>query len=255
MIKERLSDNVLPLQLPIGKEENFIGVVDLVELKAYKWEEEKFGVKIDNIPIPEDMKELVKKYHEKLLEALADVDDSLLEKYLDSHEVDINELKAVIRKATISNAIVPAVCGTALKNKGIQKLLDCVIDYLPSPIDIPAMKGIQPNSGQEITREAKDDAPLAALAFKIMTDPYVGKLTYFRVYSGTLTAGSVVYNTGKDKMERVNRILKMHANKREDVNEVYAGDIAAAVGLKLTQTGDSLCDKKHPIIIRIYGIS
>ena len=249
MIKERLTDKILPLQLPIGKEKDFCGIVDLVETKAYQWEEENYGAKIFEIPLPEEMEELIKTYRGKLLEALAEEDDTLLEKYLEGKDIQIEELKDVIRKATIDNIIVPVVCGTALKNKGIQKLLDCVIDYLPSPVDIPAVKGIHPNSNQELTREASDDNPLSALAFKIMTDSHVGKLTYFRVYSGTLTSGSVVYNSTKDKMERISRLLKMHANKRDEVNQVSAGDIVVAVGLKLTQTGDTLCDKKHPILL------
>ncbi|MBU1078338.1 MAG: elongation factor G [Spirochaetes bacterium] len=249
MIRERLSDKVLPLQLPIGEEENFKGIVDLVGLKAFEWEEEDYGVKINEVPIPEEMKGLVSTNREKMMEALAEEDDSLLEKYLDGKEIKTDELKSVIRKAVIDNIIVPVICGTALKNKGVQYLMDCIVDYLPSPLDVPPIKGIHPRSNEELIREPKDDKPLAALAFKIMTDPYVGKLTYFRIYSGSLSAGSMVYNASKDKMERVNRILKMHANKRVDVKELFAGDIAAAVGLKVTQTGDSLCDKNHPVLL------
>ncbi len=249
MIKKRLADNVVPLQLPIGKEDSFKGIVDLVEMKALEWEEDNYGVKFHEIDVPEDMKDLVEEYREKLLEAVADFDDALLEKYLEGEEIDLQELKTAIREATIANKMVPVVCGSALKNKGVQKLLDCVVDYLPSPIDIPPVKGINPDTEEEIIREARDDAPLSALAFKIMTDPYVGKLTYFRVYSGMLSSGSVVYNSTKGRMERINRLLKMHANKREEVKEVYAGDIAAAVGLKITQTGDTLCDRNNPIIL------
>ncbi len=249
MIKDRLSDKVLPLQLPIGKEEDFRGIVDLITLKAFEWEKEEYGVEVNEVPLPEDMKELINTYREKMMEALAEEDDTLLEKYLEGKEIKVEELKNVIRKAVIDNIIVPVICGTALKNKGIQSLLDCIVDYLPSPIDIPPVKGIHPSSKEDIEIEARDDKPIAALAFKIMTDSYVGKLTYFRVYSGTLKAGSYVYNSSKDKMERINRLLKMHANKRDDVKEVYAGDIAAAVGLKVTQTGDTLCDKKHSILL------
>ncbi len=249
MVKEQLTDKILPLQLPIGKEEDFSGIVDLVEAKAYEWEEEDYGVKIIEIPLPDEMKGLIDSYREKLLEALAEENDSLLEKYLEGKDINVEELRKVIRNATINNIIVPLVCGTALKNKGIQKLMDCVVDYLPSPVDIPPVKGIHPNSKQELTREADDNKPLSALAFKIMTDPYVGKLTYFRVYSGTLTSGSTVYNSTKGKTERISRLLKMHANKRDEVEQVNAGDIVAAVGLKTTQTGDTLCDTKHSILL------
>ncbi|MDD5066020.1 MAG: elongation factor G, partial [bacterium] len=254
MIRQRLSNNVQPLFLPIGKEETFKGVVDLVELKAYEWETESLGEKVIEVPIPENMKDEVKHHRDKLIEKLADVEHAILEKYIEGKHVEVDEIKAVIRKGAIRNLIVPVVCGAALKNKGIQKLLDCIVDYLPSPVDIPPMQGLQPNSEKTITREAKDDAPLAALAFKVATDPYVGKLTYIRVYSGTLTAGTVVYNPVKDKVERISRLVKMHANKKEDVEEIYAGDICAIVGLKITQTGDTLCDKRHPILLESMDI-
>ncbi len=249
MILDVLTDKALPLQLPIGKEDHFEGIVDLVELKAFHWEEEDYGVKIIEVPIPDKMQKEVDSYREKLMEALAVEDDSLLEKYLDGKKIEVKELKKVIREATIDNLIVPVVCGTALKNKGIQKLMDCIVDYLPSPVDIPPVTGIHPKSNEELVREADDEKPLSSLAFKIVTDPHVGKLTYFRVYSGCITSGTVVYNPAKDKTERINKLLKMHANKRDEVKEVYAGDIAAAVGLKLTQTGDTLCDRKHPVLL------
>ncbi len=249
MIKKRLADNVIPLQLPIGTEESFRGIVDLVDMKALEWEEDNYGVKFHEIEVPSDMEGLVNKYREKLLEAVADFDDILLEKYLEGEELDIDELKQAIRQATIANKMVPVVVGSALKNKGVQKLLDCVVDYLPSPDDVPPLKGINPDSDEEVVVEAKDDAPMAALAFKIMTDPYVGKLTYFRLYSGQMAAGSVVYNSTNQRMERINRLLKMHANKREDVKEIYAGDIAAAVGLKVTRTGDTLCGRNTPVVL------
>lgn len=254
MIKKRLSKNVVPLYLPIGKEETFRGVIDLVELKAYEWKDQSSGELFSEISIPDNMKKEVQHYREILLEHVADIEHSLLEKYIEGHDIDIDELKVVIRKGVVSNQIIPIVCGSALKNKGIQKLLDTIIDYLPSPIDIPPIKGIQPNTEKEITREAKDDAPLSALAFKIVTDPYVGKLTYFRVYSGTLASGSIIYNATKDKVERISRLLRMHANKKEDVEEVYAGDICAAVGLKITQTGDTLCNRNHMILLESMEI-
>ncbi len=249
MIKERLCNKVVPIQLPIGIEENFKGVVDLVELKAIEWKEENYGMHYHEIPIPEDMKDLVHEYREKLLESLADIDDHLLEKYLNEEEINPEEIKKVLREAVIKNQVVPVVCGSALKNKGIQRLLDCVVEYLPSPVDVPPVKGLNPETGEEVERIAGDDQPLSALAFKIMSDPYVGKLTFIRVYSGILTSGSVVYNSAKGKMERINRLLQMHANKREERKEIYAGDIAAAVGLKITSTGDTLCDRKNPILL------
>ncbi len=254
MIKKRLSKNVVPLYLPIGKEDTFRGVIDLVELKAYEWKDQSSGEQFTETAIPDNMKKEVQHYREILLEHVADIEHSLLEKYIEGHDIDITELKAVIRKGVVSNQIIPIVCGSALKNKGIQKLLDCIIDYLPSPIDIPPIKGIQPHTEKEIIREAKDDAPFSALAFKIVTDPYVGKLTYFRVYSGTLASGSIIYNATKDKVERISRLLRMHANKKEDVEEVFAGDICAAVGLKITQTGDTLCNRNHMILLESMEI-
>ncbi len=249
MIKKRLSDKIVLLQLPIGKEETFKGVVDLVELKAYVWNDDSLGAEFYEVPIPDDLKDNVEEKRNELLETLAHFDDELLEKYLNDESLDIGHIKSVIRKATINNQLVPVICGSAFRNKGIQKLLDCIVDYLPSPVDIPPVKGIHPNSEQEITRKPDDEAPFAGLAFKIMSDPYVGKLTFIRVYSGILKSGSVVYNSTKEKMERINRLLIMHANKRQEVKEVYAGNIAAAVGLKITTTGDTLCDRKHPILL------
>lgn len=249
MIKKRLSDRVLLLQLPIGKEETFKGVVDLVEFKAYVWDDDLLGANYNEISITDDLKKDAESKREEMLETLAHFDDELLERYLNDEELEIGHIKKIIREATISNQIVPVICGSGFKNKGIQKLLDCIVDYLPSPVDIPPVKGVHPNSGKEIEREADDEAPFAGLAFKIMSDPYVGKLTFIRVYSGTLKSGSVVYNSTKEKMERINRLLLMHANKRQEVDEVYAGNIAAAVGLKITKTGDTLCDRKHPILL------
>jgi len=249
MIKSRLSDKVAVLQVPIGKESDFKGVVDLVELKAYVWLDETLGAKYDEIPIPDELKEVVNEYREELLELLSHYSDKILEKYLNDEPIEIEDIKKVIREATVNNQIVPIVCGSGFKNKGIQKLLDCIIDYLPSPLDIPPIKGIHPNSGKEITRKTSPDAPLAGLAFKIMNDPYVGKITYVRVYSGVLKSGSTVYNSTQEKMERINRLYLMHANDREEIKEVSAGNIAAVAGLKFTKTGDTLCDKNHPILL------
>jgi len=248
MIKKRLSDKAVALQIPIGVEDEFKGIIDLIELKAYEWDD-KLGSEFFEVDIPDDMKDKVSEKREEMLETLAHFDDTLLEKYLEDHELEVSHIKKVIRKATLNNGIVPVICGTGLKNKGIQKLLDCIVDYLPSPVDVPPIKGIHPKTGQEIIREADDDKPLSSLAFKIMTDPYVGKLTFVRVYSGVLKSGTSLYNSTKDKMERINRLLLMHANKREEVKEVYAGNIAACVGLNMTTTGDTLCDKKHPVLL------
>jgi len=249
MMEDRLKTRPLVMQLPIGKEENLKGLVDLVTLKAYVWDEETLGAKYREVEIPADMKDEVAAYREKLIETAADFDDDIMDKYLEGGEVTDQALKTAIRKGTIDIAVTPVFCGSAFKNKGVQFLLDAVIDYLPSPIDIPAVRGVNPDSQEEESREASDDAPFSALAFKIMTDPFVGQLAFFRVYSGVMSAGSYVYNSTKGIKERVGRLVRMHSNKREEIKEVYAGDIAAAVGLKKTTTGDTLCDKDHPIVL------
>jgi len=247
-IYERLGTIPVPVQIPLGAEDKFVGVIDLVEMKAIVWDEETLGAKFHEEQIPQDMLALAKEWREKMIERVSDVDDTIMEKFLEGQEVTIDELKAAIRKGTLSLKLVPVLCGSAFKNKGVQPLLDAVVDYLPSPLDIPPVQGKTPD-GKEAQRIVSDDEPFAALAFKIMTDPYVGQLTYFRVYSGRLESGSYVYNASKDKKERIGRLLKMHANKREDIKEVLAGDIAAAVGLKFTTTGDTLCDENNPIIL------
>lgn len=248
MMKERLKANAVPIQLPIGKEETFKGIIDLVELKAEVYKDD-LGKEIEFIDIPEELKEQAEEYHIALVEAIAESDEELMIKYLEGEELTPEEIKRGIRKQTIANKMVPVCCGSAYRNKGIQPLLDAVVDYMPSPIDIPAIKGILPDTQEEAERNAEDAGPFSALAFKIMTDPYVGKLAFFRVYSGVLQSGSYVYNSTKGKRERIGRILQMHANHREEISEVYAGDIAAAVGLKDTTTGDTLCDQEHPIIL------
>ncbi|MDD5593767.1 MAG: elongation factor G, partial [Candidatus Margulisbacteria bacterium] len=247
-IKERLQVNAVVLQLPIGAEDAFTGIVDLVEMDAVVYDDE-LGLKFNRVPIPDDLKEKAKAYHEKLVEAAAEADDVLLEKYLSSHALTKEEIKAGIRKATIDSKIVPVFCGSSFKNRGVQPLLDAIIDYLPSPLDKKAVVGIDPKTGAEDTREPSDDQPFASLAFKIMADPFVGRLTFFRVYSGVLTTGSYTYNSVKGKRERIGRLLQMHANKREEISEIRAGDIGAAVGLKDTTTGDTLCDEGKPIIL------
>ena len=248
MMKNRLGTHPLVMQLPIGSEENFQGIVDLVTQKGYIYDESSLGANFEEVPIPEDMVDAVEEYREKILEAVSDLDDTLMERYLEGEAISDAELKKAIRLGTNSLKVVPVFCGSAFKNKGVQPLLDAIVDYLPSPLDIPPVKGKDLN-GKEAVREASDDAPFAALAFKIMTDPFVGHLTYFRVYSGFLTTGSYVYNSNRQRKERIGRLLKMHANKREEIKEVYAGDIAAAVGLKHTLTGDTLCSDKDPIIL------
>ena len=248
MIDERLKCNAVPIQLPIGAEETFKGIVDLVEMKADVYYDDK-GQDMRVEEIPEDMVDLANEYREKLLDAVSMFDEELMELYLMGEEIPQEKIRAALRKATIDNECVPVVCGTSYKNKGVQKMLDAVVDYLPSPLDIPAIKGVNPKTEEEDERPASDDAPFSALAFKIMTDPYVGRLSFFRVYSGTLTTGSSVLNSTKNQKERVGRILQMHANHREDLEMVYAGDIGAAVGLKNTTTGDTLCDEKAPIIL------
>ena len=249
MIKDRLKANPVPIQIPVGKEENFKGIVDLVTMKAIIWDEESLGAKFHVEEIPGDLVELAQEYREKLIEELSSHDDELMEKYLGGEELTEAEIMAAIRSCTISIKICPVICGSSFKNKGVQNLLDAVVDYMPSPLDIPAIKGVDVDSGEEIERKASDDEPFAALGFKIMTDPFVGQLTFFRVYSGVIQSGSYVYNSTKGKKERIGRILKMHANKREEIKEVFAGDIAAAVGLKYTTTGDTLCNEDKQVIL------
>ena len=248
MMKDRLKCNAVPIQLPIGAEDTFKGIVDLVEMKAEVYYDE-LGKDMRTEEIPEDMKELAQKYHEALIESVAEQDEELMEKYFSGEELTVEEVKATIRKCTIDNTMVPVVCGTAYRNKGVQKLLDAIVDYMPAPTDVPAIKGINPDTEEEDVRHSSDSEPFAALAFKIATDPFVGKLCFFRVYSGSVNAGTTVYNSSKDNNERLGRILQMHANDRKDIDTCYAGDIAAAVGLKNTTTGDTLCDEKHPIIL------
>ncbi|WP_102349405.1 elongation factor G [Bacillus sp. Marseille-P3661] len=247
-IHDRLGANAHPIQLPIGAEDEFNGIVDLIEMKATMYTND-LGTDMVETEIPEDMKELAEEYRAKLVEAVSELDEELMLKYLEGEELTNEELKAAIRKGTVNVEFYPVICGSAFKNKGVQKMLDAVLDYLPAPTDVPAIKGVLPDSEEEVTRESSDEGPFAALAFKVMTDPYVGKLTFFRVYSGILNSGSYVLNSTKGKRERVGRILQMHANHREEIPQVYAGDIAAAVGLKDTTTGDTLCDEKNAVIL------
>ena len=248
MMKDRLKCNAVPIQLPIGSEDTFKGIIDLVTMKAEIYYDD-LGKDVREEDIPEDMMELAEKYHTELVEHVAEQDDELFEKYLGGEELTVEEIKACIRKSTIANHMVPVTCGTSYRNKGVQPLLNAIVDYMPAPTDVPAIKGVNPDTEEEETRPSSDEAPFSALAFKIATDPFVGKLCFFRVYSGTVDAGSTVYNSVKDNNERMGRILQMHANHRQDIEKVYAGDIAAAVGLKNTTTGDTLCDEKHPIIL------
>ena len=248
MMKERLKCNAVPIQLPIGRELEFRGIIDLVTMEAEVYYDDK-GLDIRIEPIPDDMKELAQKYHEELIEAVAEQDDALMEKFFDGEELTIDEIKNCIRKATIANEMVPVCCGTSYRNKGVQMLLDNIIAYMPAPTDVEAIRGTNPETGEEEDRHSSDTEPFAALAFKIATDPFVGKLCFFRVYSGTVSAGTTVYNSVKDTDERLGRILLMHANHRQVLDVVYAGDIAAAVGLKNTTTGDTLCDEKNPIVL------
>ena len=248
MMKDRLKCNAVPIQLPIGAEADFRGIIDLVEMNATIYDDAA-GLKTEVVEIPDDMKEIAQKYHDELIEHVAEQDDALMEKFFEGEELTIKEIKDCIRKATIANDMVPVICGTSYRNKGVQKLLDAVIDYMPSPLDIGAVHGVDPRSGEEITREVSDDAPFSALAFKIATDPFVGKLCFTRVYSGVAVAGSTVYNSTKDKHERLGRILQMHANHRADLEQCYCGDICAVVGVKNTTTGDTLCAEKQPIIL------
>ena len=248
MMKERLKANAVPIQLPIGAEDTFKGLIDLVEMKAYVYYDD-MGKDFRVEEIPEDMADLAEEYHINLLEQVAEQDDEIMELYLMGEEIEIDRIKDCIRKATIDNKMVPVCCGTSYKNKGVQKLLDAIVDYMPAPTDVPAIKGVNPDTEEDDVRHSSDSEPFSALAFKIATDPFVGKLCFFRVYSGTLNAGSSVYNSSKGNNERIGRIVQMHANHRQDIDIVYAGDIAAAVGLKNTTTGDTLCDEKHPIIL------
>ncbi len=248
MMKDRLKANAVPIQLPIGAESTFRGIVDLVEMNADVYYDD-LGKDMRVEEIPEDMKEIAAKYREELLEAVAEQDEEIMEKYLGGEEITVEEIKRCIRKATIANDMVPVVCGTSYRNKGVQKLLDAVVDFMPSPLDIPAIKGVDPDTGDETERKAGDTEPFSALAFKIATDPFVGKLCYFRVYSGVVEAGASVLNATKGKKERMGRILQMHANHRQDLEVCYCGDIAAAVGVKNTTTGDTLCDENHPVIL------
>ena len=248
MIEERLKCNAVPIQLPIGSEDTFKGIIDLIEMDADIYYDD-LGKDMRVEPIPADMVDLANEYREKLMDAVSMVDESIMEAYLAGEEVPQAKIRAAIRKATIANEMVPVTCGTSYRNKGVQKLLDAIVDYMPSPLDIPPIKGVNPKTDEEDERPADDNAPFSALAFKIMTDPYVGRLSFFRVYSGHLTTGSSVLNSTKNVKERIGRILQMHANHREDIEEVYSGDIEAAVGLKNTTTGDTLCDEKAPIIL------
>ena len=248
MVKDRLKANAVPVQLPIGAEDTFVGIIDLVEMKAEIYKDE-LGKEYDITDIPADMQGLAGEWREKLVESVAETDEELMMKFLEGEELTVEEIKTTIRRETIAGRMVPMLCGSAYRNKGVQMMLDAVVDYMPSPLDIPPIKGVNPETGEEDVRHTSDSEPFSALAFKIMADPFVGKLAFFRVYSGTLTSGSYVYNSTKGKKERIGRILQMHANKREEIQEVYAGDIAAAVGLKDTTTGDTLCDEKHEIIL------
>ena len=248
MMKDRLKCNAVPIQLPIGAESGFRGIVDLVTMKAEIYHNED-GTDYSEEEIPEEMQDLANEYHEKLIESVAELDEDLMEKYFGGEELTIDEIKSTIRKATIDNTMVPVTCGSSYRNKGVQMLLDAIVDYMPAPTDVPAIKGVDPETGDEVERPSSDKEPFAALAFKIATDPFVGKLCFFRVYSGTVSAGTTVYNSVKDTNERLGRILQMHANDRKDIDCVYAGDIAAAVGLKNTTTGDTLCDEKAPVIL------
>ncbi len=248
-VEEKLGAKPVPVQIPIGAEDEFKGVVDLITMKAIVWEEETLGAKYHYEEIPDELKDLAEEWREKMVEAIADVDEEIMMKYLEGEEITEDEIKAALRKGTIELKFFPMLCGSAFKNKGVQPLLDAIVDYLPSPLDIPPVKGINPKTGEEEERPASYDAPFSALAFKILTDPYVGQLTFIRVYSGLMESGSYVYNATRDKKERLARILRMHANKREEIPVLGAGDIAAAVGLRETYTGDTLCDPEHPILL------
>lgn len=248
-IHDRLRANAVPVQMPIGAENQFVGIIDLITMKAEVYDRDVLGTEFDIVDIPEDMLEEAQVWHNKLVESVAECDEELMMKYLEGEEITIDEIKTTIRKETLKGEMFPMFCGSAYKNKGVQMMLDGIVDYMPSPLDIPAIKGIDPDTGEEDERHSSDKAPFAALAFKIVADPFVGKLAFFRVYSGTLKAGSYVYNATKGKKERIGRIMQMHANHRQEIEMVYSGDLAAAVGLKQTTTGDTLCDEDHPIIL------
>ena len=248
MIRDRLGANPVPVQLPIGAEDKFEGIVDLITQKAFLYTDD-LGSQEYEIEIPEGLKALAAEYREKMIEALADTDEALLEKYLEGAEITENEIKKALREATVQVKIIPVLCGSSFKNKGVQHLLDAVVDYLPSPADVPAIRGVDPDTEAEVVRHSCDSEPFSALAFKIMTDPYVGKLTFVRIYSGIIKSGSYIYNSTKGKKERVGRLLQMHANHREEIQEAYAGDILAVVGFKDTSTGDTICDEAHPVLL------
>ena len=248
-VKSRLAANPVAIQIPVGQQEKFEGIIDLVEMKAHLWHGEELGAKFEVVDIPENLKADAQKYRDMMIESLADCDEEIMHNFLEGKPSTTVQIKRAIRKGTLAIKIVPVLCGTAFKNKGVQPLLDAVCDYLPSPLDVPPLKGLNPDTNAEETRAADDKEKFSSLAFKIQTDPYVGKLTYFRVYSGTIESGSYVYNTRSRTRERLSRILRMHANQREEVKVVYAGDIAAAVGLKHTSTGDTLCDEEYPIVL------
>ena len=248
-IHDRLRANAVPVQMPIGAENQFVGIIDLITMKAEVYDKDVLGTEFDIVDIPEDMLEEAQVWHDKLVESVAECDEELMMKYLEGEEITIDEIKTTIRKETLKGEMFPMFCGSAYKNKGVQMMLDGIVDYMPSPLDIPAIKGIDPDTGEEDERHSSDKAPFAALAFKIVADPFVGKLAFFRVYSVTLKAGSYVYNATKGKKERIGRIMQMHANHRQEIEMVYSGDLAAAVGLKQTTTGDTLCDEDHPIIL------
>ena len=248
MMKDRLKCVPVPIQLPIGAESDFVGIIDLMTMRAEVYYDD-LGKDVRDEDIPADMVEKAQQYHDEMVELICDTDEDLMMMYLEGEEIPVEDLKKALRKATIENKLVPVLCGTAYRNKGVQMLLDAIVDYMPAPIDIPPIKGVNPDTDEEDERPSDDEAPFSALAFKIATDPFVGRLSFFRVYSGTLEAGTSVLNATKDKRERMGRILLMHANHREDITKVYSGDIAAAVGFKNTTTGDTLCDEKHPIIL------
>ena len=253
-IHDRLRANAVPVQMPIGAENQFVGIIDLITMKAEVYDRDVLGTEFDIVDIPEDMLEEAQVWHDKLVESVAECDEELMMKYLEGEEITIDEIKTTIRKETLKGEMFPMFCGSAYKNKGVQMMLDGIVDYMPSPLDIPAIKGIDPDTGEEDERHSSDKAPFAALAFKIVADPFVGKLAFFRVYSGTLKAGSYVYNATKGKKERIGRIMQMHANHRQEIEMVYSGDLAAAVGLKQTTTGDTLCDEDHPIILESRAV-
>jgi len=249
MIQDKLATNTIIVQLPWGNEDNFQGIIDLIKMKAYSYTIDNLGVDYKEVSIPEDMRELANEYHHKIIESLAELDENIMEKYLEGEEIASNEIKSAIRRLTIKNEVVPVLCGSALKNKGVQLLLDAVVDYLPSPLDVPPIKGIDPLTEKGIYRLAEDKEPLSSLVFKIMTDPYIGKLSFVRVYSGTLKSGSYVYNPTKEVKERINRLVLIHADHKKDVTEIHSGNLGAIIGLKKSTTGDTLCDVEHPIIL------